>query len=114
MLGYVAPLLVAMLHVVLERFSTGYLLARGWLTTAFALLVVAWPLRTLPPLFDPPSVPPRRPRWASRGCVTAALLFAAARNALAPCVPHEVAAGAVPIHKVLAVTREAMLRASQR
>ena len=87
MLGFVAPLLVAMLHVVLERFGTGYLLARGWLTTAFALLVVAWPLRTLPPLFDPAVGAASQATMGIAGLiVTAALLFAsaaAARNALA-------------------------------
>ncbi|MFA7295747.1 MAG: hypothetical protein WC211_01010 [Dehalococcoidia bacterium] len=86
MLGFVAPLLVAMLHVVLERFGTGYLHARGWLTAAFALLVLAWPLRTLPPLLDPAGGPATEATMGIAGLiVTVALLLAAlaaARNAL--------------------------------
>ena len=87
MLGFVAPLLLAMLHVVLERFGTGYLLARGWLTTAFALLMVAWPLRALPPLLDPVVGPASEATMGTAGMIVAfALLLAsgvAARNALA-------------------------------
>lgn len=50
MLGFVAPLLIAMGHVVMERFGTGRLRAANWLTTSFILLAIAWPLRVLPPL----------------------------------------------------------------
>lgn len=85
MLGFVAPLLIAMLHVVLERFGTGYLFARTWLTTAFALLMIAWPLRALPPLLDPAVGPASEATIGIAGLiVTAALLLAsaaAARNA---------------------------------
>jgi len=52
MLGFVAPLLIAMSHVVLQRFLTGRLLGEAWLTGAFALVVLAWPLRVAPPLLD--------------------------------------------------------------
>ncbi len=50
MLGFVAPLFFAMSHVVLDRFLLGRLLGANWLTAAFVLLIVAWPLRTIPPL----------------------------------------------------------------
>lgn len=53
MAGFVAPLLLAMMHVVLERFGTGRIVWRDGLTAAFALVVVAWPLRALPPIVDP-------------------------------------------------------------
>jgi hypothetical protein len=50
MLGFMAPLMVTMAHVVLERFGTGRLHRENWLTAAFILLVVAWPLRVIPVL----------------------------------------------------------------
>lgn len=50
MLGFVAPLFLAMSHVVLDRFLLGRLLGVNWLTAAFVLLVFAWPLRALAPL----------------------------------------------------------------
>jgi hypothetical protein len=51
MLGFMAPLMLAMAHIVLARFGTGRVPAENALTTACLLLVVAAPLRVLPVLF---------------------------------------------------------------
>ena len=48
MLGFMAPLMAAMAHIVLARFATGRLLWENRLTAAFVLLVAAAPLRVLP------------------------------------------------------------------
>jgi uncharacterized protein involved in response to NO len=53
LLGFMGPLMLAMAHIVLARFGTGRVIGERWLTTGFVLLVVGWPLRVLPPLFDP-------------------------------------------------------------
>lgn len=53
MAGFIGPLIVAMMHIVLERFGTGRLLGRAWLHAAFVFLIVAWPLRVAPPMLDP-------------------------------------------------------------
>lgn len=87
MLGFTAPLLIAMAHVVLERFGTGRVLWRNWLTSAFALLVVAWPLRVLPPLVDRSLSDTSREVMGAAGVLAAVALAVAAsvaaRNALA-------------------------------
>lgn len=87
MLGFVGPLLLAMSHVVLERFGTGHLLWRDALTSAFVLLVVAWPLRVLPPLAAGGDGMAARGAMGIAGVlVAAALVLAAAvvlRNGLA-------------------------------
>ena len=51
-LGFVAPLFIAMAHVVLERFLIGHVVGEAWLTVSFVLVVIAWPLRVFPPLID--------------------------------------------------------------
>jgi hypothetical protein len=50
LLGFMAPLMVAMSHIVLARFGTGFESQTRLLTVAFALLTVAWPLRVGPAL----------------------------------------------------------------
>ncbi len=56
MLGFMAPLMLAMAHIVLERFGTGHIPWQNLLTFAFVAVFVAWPLRTAPVLFsDAPS-----------------------------------------------------------
>jgi hypothetical protein len=51
MLGFMAPLMIAMADVVLARFGTGEILHERWLPIGFALVVLAWPLRVVLPLF---------------------------------------------------------------
>ncbi|HEY4669690.1 MAG TPA: hypothetical protein VIH05_07945 [Tepidiformaceae bacterium] len=51
MLGFMAPLMVGMSHIVLARFLRGRVDGANWLTVAFGMLLVAWPLRVLPALF---------------------------------------------------------------
>ena len=51
LLGFVAPLMVAIAHLVLERFGTGLVKWENALTTAFFLVAAAWPLRVFPALF---------------------------------------------------------------
>ncbi|GMU41359.1 MAG: hypothetical protein AMXMBFR23_22250 [Chloroflexota bacterium] len=81
-LGFVAPLLLAMSHVVLERFLIGRLTGERWLTAAFALLVVAWPLRVVPPLVDGGMGEVAQGLMGTAGMLTsAALLVAAAVSA---------------------------------
>lgn len=56
MLGFMAPLMLAMAHIVLARFGIGRIAWEPLLTIAFFAVFVAWPLRTLPMLFsDVPS-----------------------------------------------------------
>ena len=56
MLGFMAPLMLAMAHIVLARFGTGRVPWENLLTIAFIAIFVAWPLRTVPVLFsDVPS-----------------------------------------------------------
>ncbi len=82
MLGFVAPLLIAMSHVVLERFLIGRLVAANWLTGAFVLLMVAWPMRVAPSLLDVGGWELRQELMATAGVLTvAALLVAAAATA---------------------------------
>ena len=87
LLGFMAPLMVAMAHIVLARFGTGHLVAENWLTASFVLLMVAWPLRVLPVLLsDSPGAGSRHILGAAGAVAFVALaLFAivAARNALA-------------------------------
>jgi uncharacterized protein involved in response to NO len=87
LLGFMAPLMVAMAHIVLARFGTGHVLSENWLTAAFVLLMVAWPLRVLPVLLsDSPGAGARHVLGAAGAVAFVALaLFAlvAARNALA-------------------------------
>lgn len=53
MLGFIAPLMVAMAHIVLNRFGVGRLYWPNILLASFILLMIAWPLRVLPVLFVP-------------------------------------------------------------
>lgn len=53
MLGFMAPLMVAMADVILARFGTGKILHERWLPIGFACLILAWPLRVVLPLFTP-------------------------------------------------------------
>lgn len=56
LLGFMAPLMAAMAHIVLARFGTGRVRWQPALSTAALLFVAAWPLRVLPTLFtDAPS-----------------------------------------------------------
>ncbi len=76
--AFMAPLMVAMAHIVLERFGTGRLRFQGLLTAAFFMLVSAWPLRVLPVLFV------GSPSEAGRAVLgTAAVLEAAGLAAMA-------------------------------
>ena len=52
LLGFMAPLMIAMAHIVLAHFGIGRVLWQKSLTGAFFLMVVAWPLRVVPPLVD--------------------------------------------------------------
>lgn len=52
LLGFMAPLMIAMAHIVLTHFGVGRVVWHNWLTSAFVLLVIAWPLRVVPPLID--------------------------------------------------------------
>lgn len=82
-LGFVAPLLIAMAHVVLQRFLIGRLAGENWLTGAFVLLVIAWPFRVIPPLADGSIGDVTRGLMGAAGILTAiALLVAAAVAAL--------------------------------
>lgn len=51
LLGFMAPLMAAMAHIVLARFGTGRVRWEPLLTASFVGLMVAWPLRVLPVLF---------------------------------------------------------------
>ncbi|MFQ5382141.1 MAG: hypothetical protein ACE5EF_11080, partial [Dehalococcoidia bacterium] len=78
LLGFMAPLMVAMAHIVLARFGTGELLAPRPLLAAFLLLQSAWPLRVIPPLVSDPPNEVARTVMAVAGALTAAgLLFLA-------------------------------------
>ncbi|MEZ4503619.1 MAG: DUF2249 domain-containing protein [Dehalococcoidia bacterium] len=78
-LGFVTPLLIAMAHVVLERFLIGRLFGETWLTIAFVLLVGAWPLRVVPPLVDSDVGATAQALMGTAGVLTSgALLIAAA------------------------------------
>jgi uncharacterized protein involved in response to NO len=87
LLGFMAPLMVAMAHIVLARFGTGRVVAENALTAAFVVLMVAWPLRVLPVLFsDSPGAGARHVLGAAGALAFVALAlfaFVAARNALA-------------------------------
>lgn len=78
LLGFMLPLMLAMAHIVLERFGTGRIPRQNWLTAGFWLLVVAWPLRVLPALFT--DAPAEAGQWvmALAGVLTAAAIAAAA------------------------------------
>ena len=99
MLGFVAPFLIAMSHVVLQRFVTGRLLGEAWLTGAFVLLFLAWPLRVAPPLLD-----------AAFGEVTQALMGLAGVMTAAALVVAAIVAGA---NAVAAIRYERRLRESR-
>ncbi len=77
-LGFVAPLLLAMSHVVLERFLIGRLAGERWLTAAFVMLVVAWPLRVVPPLVDGGMGEAAQGLMGTAGMLTSAALLVAA------------------------------------
>jgi len=78
MLGFVAPLMLAMAHIVLARFGTGRVPAENVLTAACLLLVVAMLLRVLPALFV--DTPGNVGQWlmASAGFATMGALALAA------------------------------------
>lgn len=79
LLGFVVPLMVAMSHIVLARFTIGFVPWENALTTAFYLLFAAWPLRTAPFLFE--SSPSTLSRWLlsiAGFMAMAALILAAA------------------------------------
>jgi len=78
MLGFVAPLFIAMSHVVLQRFLTGRLLGEAWLTGAFAMLMLAWPLRVAPPLLDADVGETTQALMGLAGVMTAGALVVAA------------------------------------
>lgn len=75
LLGFAIPLMVAMAHIVLARFALGYVPWENALTAAFYLLLGAWPLRTLPFLFE--DTPSRPSRWllGIAGVLAMAALF---------------------------------------
>jgi uncharacterized protein involved in response to NO len=87
MLGFMAPLMVALAHLVLERFGTGRVLWRNTLTTAFFFVVVAWPLRVGPAIAaDAPGAMGRNIMGVAAAMLTVGLvLFGAVclRNAFA-------------------------------
>ena len=61
LLGFVVPLMVAMAHIVLARYTIGFVPWENALTTGFYLLFAAWPLRTIPFLFE--GTPSTASRW---------------------------------------------------
>lgn len=61
LLGFIVPLMIAMAHVVLARFALGFVPWENALTGGFFLLFAAWPLRTIPFLFE--SAPSTPSRW---------------------------------------------------
>jgi len=78
MLGFMAPLMVGMSHIVLARFLRGHVAGARLLTVSFWLLVVAWPLRVLPALFtDSPAGPADLLFSAATTLVIAGLLLLA-------------------------------------
>lgn len=61
LLGFIVPLMIAMAHVVLARFALGYVPWENALTGGFFLVFAAWPLRTIPFVFE--SAPSTPSRW---------------------------------------------------
>ena len=51
-LGFMAPLMAAMAHIVLARFATGRVHWEPALNMAFVLVMVSWPMRVIPALGD--------------------------------------------------------------
>lgn len=88
-LGFVAPLLIAMAHVVLERFLIGRLFGASWLTAAFVLLMIAWPMRVLPPLVDGGGGEVTQGLMGTAGVLTAAALLIAAAVAVQNAIAAE-------------------------
>lgn len=82
MLGFVAPLFIAMAHVVLERFLIGRLVSEHWLTASSALLIIAWPMRVVPSLVGGGEWDATRGLMATAGILSAAALLIAAAVAL--------------------------------
>lgn len=79
MLGFMAPLMVAMAHIVLARFGTGRIPWENALTTGFVLLMAAWPLRVVATLFgDAPTDTEQAVLSASGGLAMAGLALTAA------------------------------------
>ncbi len=79
LLGFVLPLMVAMTHIVLARFTIGFVPWENALTAAFFMLIAAWPLRTVPFFFQ--TSPSQGSRWllSTAGFLAmAALLLVAA------------------------------------
>lgn len=87
LLGFMAPLMAAMAHIVLARFGTGRVKWEPLLTAAFVGLMAAWPLRVLPVLFtDNPGVIGRSILGAAAVAAVAslgAMVVVAGANALA-------------------------------
>ena len=50
LLGFMVPLMFAFAHIVLGRFGTGAFPGENWMTLAFVLVFMAWPLRVIPAL----------------------------------------------------------------
>ncbi|MCE7927500.1 MAG: hypothetical protein HUU14_05315 [Dehalococcoidia bacterium] len=87
LLGFMAPLMAAMAHIVLARFGTGRVRWEPLLTASFAGLMLAWPLRVLPVLFTNNPGTMGRSILGTAAVIAAASLAAmavvAGRNALA-------------------------------
>jgi len=83
LLGFMAPLMVAMAHVVLARFGTGHVAWEALLTAAFAVLMVAWPLRVVPALLSNSPGPAGRSLLGAAAVLTALALAGTAAVAAA-------------------------------
>lgn len=87
MLGFMAPLMIAMSDIVLSRFGTGEIRGERWIPVGFALVVVSWPLRVVLPLFTSESSTLSHTVFGSAAIFAAAGLalvaWVCARNALA-------------------------------
>lgn len=51
MLGFMAPLMIAVSDIVLAEFGTGRIIGERWIPVGFALVVISWPLRVVLALF---------------------------------------------------------------
>ncbi len=76
--GFMAPLMLAMAHIVLARFGTGRVGFGRALTAAFAMVVVAWPLRVGAALVsDAPGTAPKAVLGGAGVATMAAFVLAA-------------------------------------
>lgn len=87
MLGFMAPVMIAMSDVVLARFGTGRIVGERWIPVGFALVVIAWPLRVVLPLFTSETNMLSHAVYGSAAILAAAgfalVAWVCARNALA-------------------------------